>query len=90
MTLRVLRRVSLRFPASCATRASDVRVQRRVLPRLPASATLPRMSRTLGTPTNVARALGTLAALDERGQQVALGPLWSVRPVVLAFVRQFG
>jgi hypothetical protein len=42
------------------------------------------------SPTNVARALAPLAALDEHGRAVTLGSLWADRTVVLAFVRHFG
>ena len=39
---------------------------------------------------DVAAALAPLTALDERGHASTLGTFWRDRPVVLAFVRQFG
>ena len=37
-----------------------------------------------------ARRLAPLAALDEGGRAVVLGPFWDTKPVVLSFVRHFG
>jgi hypothetical protein len=41
-------------------------------------------------PGNVAKALAPLTVLDEAGRPVVLGSLWSERPAVVVFVRQFG
>ena len=41
-------------------------------------------------PGNVAKALAPLSVTDESGRAVTLGGLWSDRPAVLIFVRQFG
>jgi peroxiredoxin len=41
-------------------------------------------------PTSIPNTLADSVVLDEAGQSVTLGDLWMDRPVVLAFVRQFG
>jgi hypothetical protein len=37
-----------------------------------------------------AETIGEMTVLDELGELVRLGTLWSTRPAVLVFVRHFG
>ncbi len=55
------------------------------LPRPPRWATVRDMANG-----NVARVLGAMAAIDERGGRVTLGDLWRDGPAVVIFVRHFG